>query len=100
MVKNKHITPLDFMQCCVQLFIMKNWNRIVKLKDADVVVQRYYDSVEDETAPYKLDIIVNVDGALNKASMGYSTEEKQINAYESITDEQVQVMFESVMDFH
>ena len=79
---------------------MKNWNRIVKLKDADVVVQMHHDSDESEDAPYKVDIIINVDGALNKASMGYSTEEKQINAYKSITDQQVQGVYDNVMQFH
>lgn len=79
---------------------MQNWNKVVKLKDSDVVIQKHYDEDDENKAHYKVDVIINVRGALNKFSMAFRTEEEQNKTFESFEKDQVQGVYDYVMEFH
>lgn len=79
---------------------MKNWIKIIKIENAKTLVQRSYDDEESETAPYLLEIVFNINGALNKVGWRYKNEKLQEKAFNNITKDMVQDLYDGIMQFH
>jgi hypothetical protein len=78
----------------------KNWCKIMRLKDADVLVKKDYEPAQEEENQYKVDVQISVDDCNNQMRLGYADKEAQQRGFDKITIEVAQRMYEHLIQFH
>jgi hypothetical protein len=79
----------------------KNWLKIMRLKDADVLVKKDHEPSESQgDDSYKVDIVVSVDGCLNQIRFGFENAEAQDRAFKAIDTAEAEKMYQNIIQYH